>query len=56
MDTDNGRIILEVTYPMLTVTKCRIKGKGELSAVRKGMPVYFYGKSPEKDSSKEEIY
>ncbi len=49
IETESGRIALEVTYPMLTVTRCKIKGKGKLSSIIKDMPVYIYGKGPVKD-------
>lgn len=40
----NNKIILEVTYPMQTVAKCKIKGKGRPSDLSKGMPVCIYSK------------
>jgi len=50
IDTVDGGITIEVTYPMLTVARCKIKGKGRLSSITKNIPVYFYGKSPEKET------
>jgi len=44
IETDGGRIVLEVTFPMLTLSKCKIKGKGKLSQLSKGMRVYRYSK------------
>ena len=29
--TDSGKVKLEVSYPMMTVAKCKIKGKGQLT-------------------------
>ena len=42
--TGDGPIILEVAFPMFTISKCRIKGKGELSQLSRGMIVYRYSK------------
>lgn len=44
VDTGNGKITLEVTYPMQTVARCKIKGSGKLSVLKKGMPVFIYSK------------
>jgi len=44
VETDSGKIVLEVTFPMLTLSKCKIKGKGKLSVLSKGMKVYRYSK------------
>lgn len=44
VDTGDGKIKLEVTYPMMTVAKCKIKGKGQLTRLRKGMIVYRFSK------------
>jgi len=45
--SDTGRILLEVTFPMQTVAKCKINGKGRLSDLKKGMTVYRYNKEDE---------
>lgn len=37
-----GKIVLEVIFPMQTVARCKIKGKGKLSELSKGMVVYRY--------------
>ena len=47
IETENGKIILDVTFPMLTTSKCKIKGKGKLSGLSKGMTVYRYSKDIE---------
>ncbi len=44
IQTGSGKIIIDVTFPMLTTSKCKIKGKGELSDLIKGMRVYRYSK------------
>lgn len=44
-DGVEGKIRLEVTFPMQTIVKCRIKGKGKISEIKKGMPVYREGES-----------
>jgi len=44
IETDKGKIVLEVTFPMLTLSKCKIRGKGKLSQLSKGMKVYRYSK------------
>lgn len=41
--TDSGKVKLEVTYPMMTVAKCKIRGKGQLAQLKKGMLVYRFG-------------
>jgi hypothetical protein len=51
IDTGKGKIILEVKFPMMTIAKCTIHGKGKLSSIQADMPVYAYGKSSEKESS-----
>lgn len=38
----SGKIVLEVIFPMQTVARCKIKGKGKLSLLSKGMVVYRY--------------
>ena len=52
VETGSGKIRLEVTYPMLTVAKCKIRGTGRLSDLKKGMTAYRYsadaGKGDEK--------
>lgn len=42
IETDGGKVTLEVTFPMQTVAKCRIKGKGRYSDLSRGMSVYRY--------------
>lgn len=37
-----GKIVLEVVFPMQTVARCKIKSKGKLSELSKGMVVYRY--------------
>lgn len=44
VEADGGKIKLEVTYPMMTVAKCKIKGKGLLTQLRKGMIVYRFSR------------
>ncbi len=44
IETESGKIILDVTFPMQTVSKCKIKGNGKLAELTKGMPVYRYNK------------
>lgn len=38
------KIVLEVTYPMQTVARCKVKGKGRLSDLTRGMPVCVYSR------------
>ena len=45
IQAESGRIILDVTFPMQTVAKCKIKGKGNPSDLKKGMAVYRYDKN-----------
>ena len=47
IQTGNGKIVLDVTFPMMTTSKCKIKGKAQLSALSKGMTVYRYIKEIE---------
>ncbi len=42
--TESGKIILEATFPMMTTSKCRIRGKGKLSELSPGMTVYRFSK------------
>jgi len=51
--TEDGNIIFDVVFPMMTTSKCKIKGKGKLSALSKGMVVYRFNKV--EDKVKEEI-
>ena len=51
VESDGGRIKLEVSYPMQTVAKCKIKGKGQLSQMKKGMVVYRFSKDVAEDKS-----
>jgi len=44
VQTENSRILLTVTFPMQTVSKCKIKGKGKLSELNNGMTVFRYNK------------
>jgi formylglycine-generating enzyme required for sulfatase activity len=52
IQTESGNIILDVTFPMQTVVKCRIKGKGRASELKKGMVVYRYDKMSVKSAGK----
>lgn len=51
IDTAGGRIVLEVTYPMQTVARCKIKGKGRLADLEKGMKVRMYSGSSGDDAA-----
>jgi len=42
--TESGKIILEVTFPMMTVSKCKVKGAGKFSDIKKGMAVQRFSK------------
>ncbi len=44
VETENGKLELEVTFPMQTVAKCRIKGKGKPASLNKGMTVSRFSK------------
>ncbi|HRX49295.1 MAG TPA: hypothetical protein P5120_17375, partial [Spirochaetota bacterium] len=44
IETDGGKIVLEVISPMLTLSKCKLRGKGRLSQLSKGMRVSRYSK------------
>jgi len=52
IDSGSGKIKLEVTYPMQTVAKCKIKGKGLISQLKKGMVVSRYSEDAETVSDK----
>jgi len=47
IETESGKIILEATFPMMTTSKCKIKWKGKLSELSKGMAVYRYSTETE---------
>jgi len=49
VSTSEGLITLSVKFPMMTIAKCTILGKGDLSLIKTGMPVYPYGKTPVND-------
>lgn len=51
VQTETGKIILEVTFPMQTVVKCKIKGSGKYPDLRKGMNVYKYSKDETADET-----
>jgi len=51
VETDNGKVVLEVTSPMLTLPKCKIRGKGRLSQLSKGMRVYRYSEEKPVDDT-----
>jgi len=53
IETESGKIILNVTFPMTTTSKCKIQGKGNFSELKKGMAVSRYSKDDE--SPKEDI-
>ncbi len=42
IETESGQIILEVIFPMMTSSKCKIRGNGKLSELSKGLAVYWY--------------
>lgn len=48
VESGSGKIKLEVSYPMQTVAKCKIKGKGQLAQLKKGMTVYRFSVDEEK--------
>jgi len=57
LEVRNGknRVILEVTFPMQTVARCRIR-EGKISALKKGMRVYRHVKGdngPESEEKKD---
>ncbi len=52
VETNSGKIILEVTFPMQTLSKCRIRGRGNPSDLKKGMTVTRYSRETEKDKNK----
>lgn len=52
VETGSGKIRLEVTYPMLTVAKCKIRGTGRLSDLKKGMTAYRYSADAVKGDEK----
>jgi len=54
VQTENGKILLSVIFPMQTVSKCKIKGKGKLSELNTGMNVYLYNKI-ESDKNEAEV-
>jgi len=47
VETESGKIMLEVTFPMMTLSRCIIKGKGRLSYLKKGMVVNRFVKGSE---------
>ncbi len=47
VSSGDGKIQLNVKYPMMTIAICKIQGKGNISSINKGMNVYLYGKSPD---------
>ncbi|HPS58668.1 MAG TPA: hypothetical protein PK514_11240 [Spirochaetota bacterium] len=51
VETEAGKITLEVTFPMQTVAKCKIKGRGKYSDLRTGMGVYMYSKDEAVDET-----
>ena len=53
ISTPDGLITLSVKFPMMTIATCGIHGKGNISSVKPGMPVYPYGKTPQVNDSAE---
>jgi len=51
VETEAGKVTLEVTFPMQTVAKCKIKGRGKYSDLSKGMSVYMYSKDEAVDET-----
>jgi len=47
IQSEKGKIIIEVSFPMMTTSRCKIKNKGKLSELSKGMTVYRYSKDDE---------
>lgn len=54
---ENRKIVLEVTFPMQTIVKSKVRGNGKISALKKGMPVYVFSKdNPVEDiTDKKEV-
>lgn len=49
VNSSNGKIIMNVIFPMQTIARCRIKGTGKLSDLNKGMTVSFYNSEGKED-------